>query len=285
MRGFFALLSWLLIAAAASAQLAVNVGDERIAIVRQGDKTPILEQIAKPDFRPYIHPIAAPDGKGVFTEFSPGHHKHQTGLYVGHTRINGKDYFHNPGANFFTRKSLAGSAKGNQAAWTVVYDLNGAAGPVLRETQAWTLTDLETSYLLDLDWRGEALVDVTVGKYSYGGVFVRMPHKGQGAAVNSEGLKNGQAEQKRSKWVDIGLPIEGRDKDDWAHIAILDHKSNPAHPSPWRVDGQLGVSPTRAILGDWTIPKGETAAAKYRFVIYAGPLDAKRIDAAFESWK
>jgi hypothetical protein len=69
------------------------------------------------------------------------------------------------------------------------------------------------------------------------------------------------------------------------NIAILDHKSNPAHPSPWRVDGQLGVSPTRAIPGDWTIPKGETAAAKYRFVIYAGPLDAKRVEAAFESWK
>jgi hypothetical protein len=86
------------------------------------------------------------------------------------------------------------------------------------------------------------------------------------------------SEQKRARWVDISLPIEGRDKDDWGHIAILDHTSNPEHPSPWRVDSQVGASPTRAILGDWSIPKGETATARYRFVVYTGAFNADRVE-------
>jgi hypothetical protein len=76
--------------------LEENLEEGTISIFRQGEKEPILVQNAKDDFRPYIHPIVAPDGKGLLTEYSPGHHKHQTGLYWGFTRVNERDYFHNP---------------------------------------------------------------------------------------------------------------------------------------------------------------------------------------------
>ena len=69
---------------------------QTISVFRGTSKAPILVQNAKADFRPFIHPIQAPDGKGVLTEYSPGHHKHQTGLYWGYTRVNGRDYFHHP---------------------------------------------------------------------------------------------------------------------------------------------------------------------------------------------
>jgi len=101
-----------------------------------------------------------------------------------------------------------------------------------------------------------------------------------GEAVNSEGLKGGAAEAKRSRWVDVGMPVEGRP--DWAHIAILDHKSNPEHPTIWRVDGQLGVGPARSRAGDWSIKKGETARFRYRFLIYTGPASAGKVEA---EWK
>ena len=48
-------------------------------------------QNANSGHRPYLHPIIAPDGNGSITEYSPGHHKHQTGLYWGFTRINGNN--------------------------------------------------------------------------------------------------------------------------------------------------------------------------------------------------
>ena len=41
-----------------------------IEIFRKGETKPILTQVAKDDFRPYLHPIVAPDGKGLLTEYS-----------------------------------------------------------------------------------------------------------------------------------------------------------------------------------------------------------------------
>src|SRR5690606_25843807 len=60
-----------------------NSDSASILIFREGDKEPILTQIAKKEERPYLHPIVAPDGKGVMTQFRPGHHLHQTGIYWG----------------------------------------------------------------------------------------------------------------------------------------------------------------------------------------------------------
>ncbi len=77
-------------------ELSIVQEKHELSVYREGDQKPILIQHADPGFRPYIHPIAAPDGKGVLTEFSPSHHKHQTGLYWGFTNVNGRDYFHHP---------------------------------------------------------------------------------------------------------------------------------------------------------------------------------------------
>jgi hypothetical protein len=254
-----------------------------LAVHRAGQEKPILVFNAPPDGRPYVHPILAPDGKGVLTEFSPGHHKHQTGIYVGILKVNGRDYFHNRDGNYYKRQEDVVAKSGAGANWTVKYDwLDKDKAPVLTEIQSWTLADHGSHYILDLDWSAKAVVDVTAEKYDYGGLFIRMPFtsKSGGEAMNSEGKKNGAAEGQRSKWVDIGMPIDGRG--DWGHIAVLDHQDNPGHPIPWRVDGQLGVGPARGRLGEWKIPKGETARAKYRLVIYTGKTDSERVE---NQWK
>src|SRR5690554_2243232 len=69
--------------------------DETIAIYSDKGKEPILTQVAKINERPYLHPIIAPDGKGVLTEYRPAHHLHQTGIYWGLKLVNGRDYFMN----------------------------------------------------------------------------------------------------------------------------------------------------------------------------------------------
>lgn len=48
-----------------------------LQLFRNGQTEPILTQNAKPDCRPYIHPILAPDGQGELTQYSPGNCKHQ----------------------------------------------------------------------------------------------------------------------------------------------------------------------------------------------------------------
>ena len=60
-----------------------NKEDDTISVYRADVEQPIVTQNALQGHRPYLHPINAPDGKGSITEYSPGHHTHQTGLYWG----------------------------------------------------------------------------------------------------------------------------------------------------------------------------------------------------------
>lgn len=270
-----ALLPWLPPLIAAPLSLKVDLQAGKASVSRENGTEPILIQNAREDFRPYIHPLVAPDGDGVLTEFSPDHHPHQTGLFWGFTRLNDRDYFHHPEGTHWRRAALeAIDTQGESVSWKTSYDLlDGDGTPVLRETQTWTFRDNGDHYVMDLEWQGEAKRDVTVGKSDYGGLFLRMPwQEGMPAeVVNAARERDSRAEGRRALWLDVGLQVEGRK--DLAHIAIFDHSDNAGFPQPWRVDSQFGVGPVRARLGDWNIDAGETETIKHRFIVYTGELD------------
>lgn len=275
----FAVLFATVSSAWAADLVAKHDGVGKITISRKGETTPIVTQNAGRDFRPYLHPIVAPDGKGVLTEFSPGHHKHQTGLYWGFTRLNGRDYFHHPEGDYWRRVALeVVQAEGQDVSWRTVYDLLDAAGnAVLRETQTWSMREQDGEYMLELEWNGEATTDVTIGKYDYGGLFLRMPwRKGiKGEVVNGARQRGSRAEGQRAPWVDVGMQVEGRE--DMAHIAIFDHGKNEGYPQHWRVDGQLGVGPIRARENAWTIKKGESETIRHGVHVYTGELNDREL--------
>ena len=243
-----------------------------IAIFRAGARTPLVTQHARPDERPYLHPIVPPDGRGVLTEDKPAHHPHQTGLYWGFTRLNGRDYFHNRGAQYWRRVSATVLlASGEEVRWQTVYDLLDEAGqPVLTETQRWAMREKNGALLLDLVWRGEARTDVTIAKYDYGGLFLRMPWREgiKGEVINAARQRNGRAEGQRAMWVDGAMQVEGRD--DFAHVAIFDHPDNTGYPQRWRVDDQLGFGPARSRAADWTIARNQTEVIRHRVLVYTG---------------
>ncbi|MCH7752426.1 MAG: PmoA family protein [Planctomycetes bacterium] len=134
------LFALLMVSRAMAAQLEArhDMSAGTISIFRSGEDKPILMQNARPDFRPYIHPIVAPDGRGVLTEYSPAHHPHQTGLYWGFTRVNGRDYFHHPKGDYW-RRVLAMVLKPKSSPtdlnvrWQTVYDLLDADGKAIDE--------------------------------------------------------------------------------------------------------------------------------------------------------
>ena len=259
-------------ACAANLTLRQDSASNTISVYRDNVPQPILTQNARPDFRPYLHPIVAPDGTNVLTEFSPGHHKHQTGLYWGFTRVNGRDYFHNPDNGYWRRiSSELIIPQGSEVKWSTVYHLLDASGQaIMSETQVWTMRDSGSRYLLDLEWKGEALVDLTMAKYDYGGLFLRMPWQSgmEGGVVNSTRQRNEFATAQRAIWLDVGLKLEGRTNQ--AHIAIFDHPKNTGYPLAWRVDNQMGIGPSRAISGKWTLAKGKTERVRHQFLVYTG---------------
>ncbi len=283
-----------------------------IRIFRDGEAEPIVTQNAGAEHRPFLHPIAAPDGKGMATEYSPGHHPHQTGLYWGFTRVNGepmeagmlrqwfyrrdrpediaravgRDYFHNPGGSHWRRESAAVvTASGPEVGWRTVYGMLDADGNVfMTETQDWTMRAEDDRFLLDLAWTGEAHADVSINEMDYGGLFLRMPWRSgiAGEAVNAARQRNAQAEGQRAMWLDVGMQVEGRE--DYLHVAIFDHPMNSGFPQTWRVDGQLGVGPTRARMGDWRIREGTTEVIRHRLVVYTGELDDVRLTEDWEEY-
>ncbi len=273
--------------------------DDQIVVYRRGYDSPIVTQHAKPAHRPYIHPIYAPNSNAELTQYSPDHHKHQTGLYWGFTRVNGtgasdeelkkwfyrrdkpddiigkigRDYFHFPGSTHWKRVSsrvLIG--QGEKVRWQTVYHMLDDDGQALmEETQVWSFSRRQQKHLLELEWKGKSLEhDVTINKFDYGGLFLRMPwHQGiEGEVITEARHRDQNAEGQRSIWVDVGMEIEGLQ--DWGHIAILDHPDNPGFPNHWRVDHQLGIGPIYAKKEDWKIRKGETITFRHQIVAYEG---------------
>lgn len=256
-------------------------------VVKAGTDVPLITQNAKKGMRPFLHPIRSPDGKGVLTEIHPSHHVHQTGIYWGLKKVNGRDYFMKTGEEHYRYQVLRIlQQRGDILRWQTVYDLINEEGfGVLRETQTWSFREEEGMFVLDLEWQGEALMDVKVEQFFVGGLFMRMPwtENTAGESINSIGEKNKlEADGHRAVWVDTGMEISGMVE--WGHIAILDHPDNIAFPSPWRVDKQLGIGPSRQILGDWQVGKGETTSEKYRLLIYAGEFDKKQMHKLWKAY-
>lgn len=272
------------------ASLRIEASPGRVSVYRGEASEPILVQNAEEDRRPYIHPIVSPDGIGVVTENSPSHHLWQHGLYVGLNDVNGVGFWSEGLAK--TGADTDGSfhphilgnpeADENHASWAISTEYRSPAGdPILDETQDWILTDEGDHYVLDLVWTLKGRVAVRFGKYPYGGLFLRMPWRAEsgGSAINSSGQNVAEADGERAKWVAVQMPIEGGELE--SQVAMMDHPQNLAHPVPWRVDHQLGVSPSASIAGEWHLHAGEERTFLHRVVVYASPVDPSVIE---ESW-
>ena len=288
---FLTLLSLLLNFSTATIEakntLSIKKNNDNLEVFLDGVSEPLVIQNAKNGFRPYLHPIKGPNGNGVFTQYSPGHHKHQTGLYWGLTRVNGRDYFHNPSSKYWRKKSSnIIKNSGDNVEWETIYEmLNNEGEALMTETQSWSMSvSKRGEIILDLVWKGYANEKITVSKYNYGGLFLRMPWKRNinAETINSEGDKNQTGEGKSANWVDLGMEISGLDK--LGRIVIYDHPSNDGFPNQWRIDGQFGIGPASARRGDWDIKKGDHKIFKHRLIVYSGKHDKPLVNQQWKEW-
>jgi hypothetical protein len=273
--------------------LRIESTAERIAVFREGSTEPLLVQNAEADHRPFIHPILVPNGSGSVTENAPGHHPWQHGLYIGLNDVNGTGFWAEglqasraeQDGTFHPQIVGVPSVDGSGATWTILTEYRDERGDtLLHETQEWALADFGDRYELDLVWTLKADVPLTFGEYEYGGLFLRMPFRREtgGSAFNSEGQTGAETEGQRATWVASQMPIEGNESD--VLVAVLDHPSNLEHPVPWRVDNELGISPSACIAGPWTLATGEERVFRHGVVIFGSPVEASVIEEAFSSF-
>jgi hypothetical protein len=269
-----------------TARLALDIrhSTARIAIHRAGSAEPLLVQRADAGHRPFIHPLRTPDCLGVLTEDEPRHHPWQHGLYVGLNDVEGVGFWTEgrtgsaKDGTMHPRPLAAPTRDGADVQWEVVSDWRSPAGdPMLVEIQRWRLADRGERLVLDCEWSLRAERDLRFGKYPYGGFFLRMPYRKEagGTVITSAGSS---ADQVRARWAAVSMPLpEGVS----AGIAMLDHPTNPEHPTPWRIDGELGIGPARCASGEWRLARGEESVSRFRFLVHGGSGDAVAIESAW----
>ena len=273
--------------------LRVELFAEMLRVFRADSANPILTQHARRNRRPFIHPILAPDAVGEVTEDgTDSHHSWQHGLFIGLNDVNGvRFWMEEKGVDgtFHPKPLMAQIHDERSVAWVVNSEWRSPQGaPMVAETQGWLFRDEGTEFILDLSWTLRALVDIVFGQYAYGGLYLRSPYRPDSGArvLNSKGEINLDADGQRARWAAVEQPIPGREqcREPVCTVAILDHPSNPEHPTPWRTDRHMGVAPSRCIAGTWRLGRGESTRSRYRLLIRFGKADRERIEATWRAF-
>ena len=230
--------------------------------------------------RPFFHPVNGPDGIGL-TEFGKPHdptlsHAHHYSLWVAHPSVNDKSFW-GERAGVIINEQLELQEDGpvfcrlvQKTRW--VQD----GKDVLRERRTMTLHRTPEDFRLidiELELTPAGKEPVTLGKTTFGFLAARVAQSmtvfdGGGEIVNAAGdLNEHGAHLKRAAWIDQSGPVApGK----WGGLAILDHPSNPNHPTAWhcRNDGWAGAAFNKD--EPRTIQPGESLKLRYRVHLHRG---------------
>lgn len=263
--------------------------------------------------RPYLYPILGPGGVHMTRRWpqedviasEERDHPHHHALWWSHGDANGQD--------FWSETDKAGRTIHQ----TFVQKTSGASEGSLTTRNEWRAKD---GHVVATDERTirfhasppEARVvdfevtviashgDLVLGDTKEGTMAIRVPESmrvkqpknkpGEGHIVLAGGAKDGDAWGKRGEWCDYYGPAEGRT----VGIAILDHPSNPRHPTWWHVRdyGLFAANPfglhdfekKAKGAGDMKIAAGSRVTFKYRFIFHDGDTAQGRVAERFAEY-
>lgn len=262
-------------------------------------------------YRPYFYPVIGPNGQpitqqGEFPGSLRGHYWHRS-LFVAHQKVNGISFWEERKADCgrMVHLEFATVASGNpgrfveRLAWR---DLSGE--DLLHETRTVEIpAGSAGARFLDISIELTAAREVEFAATPYNLLACRVinamclvqqkqeytrkfgqlvdfaPLNEGGRITNSSGLENQQCRGARAKWCDFSGPLGDGTV---GGIAILDHPSNPRHPTPWHNWNNMTITASPTFHQPLSLRQDQRLALAYRVVIHAG--DVK--DADVESlWK
>ena len=202
--------------------------------------------------RPFVFPVVGPSGR-CLTRMGHPHdpvgHSHHNSIWFSHMIVNGMSFWEDrSGARIVHRRMEALEDGPDEAAVVCLNAWVGTNGVEVlherRRTCVQALPDGGWMLLIDLQLTA-AGADVTFGQTPFGLLGVRMAKSigvkdGGGAILNSEGGVNEAGTfRKPARWIDYSGPVAAGVTNG---ITILDHPSNPNHPSVFhtRDDGWMG---------------------------------------------
>jgi len=249
----------------------------------EGESIELLRFEHSNDQRPFIHPLRDARTGTVLTALRPGDHPWQYGVFTGHARINGLDFWHERG--WIRSRGLESLRQAGDRVEIVAKSdwltQQRAGERVLEERLRIAVhaphPSLDGAYWIDLDWELTPDADVTIGQYDYGGIAFRPADHSDRKHARADGDK-GWA------WQDMSGRFGQGDKSVLAGVAIFDHPQNPGFPNAWRVDGQGLINPAVTARGPLSIPKAKTVVFQYRLMVHPGHGDKTWLEARYQEW-
>ena len=266
--------------------------------------------------KPYLFPLSGPDGgppvvrRWPVDATVPGEtrdHPHHRGLWFAHGDMNGADFW------------TEGKGKGSTVHTGYDAVRSGPLYARLRPRTDWVTADgkkiaedvrdirlfpVRGGYLIDFDVTVRAVGGpLRWGDTKEGTFAVRVADslradagkdkKAEGRIENAAGQTQDATWGKTAPWVDYTGPVEGRT----VGIAILDHPTNPRHPTPWHVRS-YGLFAANAFglhefdpakksdknAGVLVTPEGETITFRYRVFVHHGDTRAAALPAVWSDY-
>jgi hypothetical protein len=245
--------------------------------------------------RPFLFPLVGPSG-AVLTRLghpNPSGHEHHKSIWFGHASVGGINFWEErPNTDIRIRHRGVRLYQDGHAWGGLVAELDWWAHgkSILRQELTIVIeARLSDRFVLDLQSRFESPDGnpVELGRTNFGFLGVRVAKTmselfGGGRLTDVEGLRGEAAIfGKTSRWVDYSGPsapgkLEG--------ICVMDHPSNPNHPTRWhaRGDGWVGASFNRE--SPHGVARDHPLSLRYRLLVHSGPAVPDLLNPAWEDF-
>lgn len=244
--------------------------------------------------RPFLFPLVGPAGR-VVTRMGHPHdpmgHSHHNSVWISHQNVSGVNFWEDPGKAKIVQVKIEeltdGPSEASLRTLNAWLDADGKA--ILNERRLLTVRPMaggEWMLLVELLITPMA-GDVTFGKTSFGLLAVRVAKTmsvadGGGTIRNSEGgVNEKEVFWKPARWVDYAGRVTADRRNG---ITLMDHPSNPNHPSVYHVrdDGWMGAS--FSFSGPYKLAAGEQLRLLYALYIHDDVPPPEQIDRQFAAF-
>ena len=303
---------WIANDPSTAGEIAISQTDGKAVVTIDGEL--FTEYIFEGHAKPILYPIIGPQGIEMTRNYpmkedvdnEARDHPHHKSLWFTHDDVNGVRFWMEYPRSETEEKPGAIVQQDMQIVGNHIKTKNNWVAPdgqvVCSDTRDVAFGTTAVGRFIDLNITIHACHgDVVFGDTKEGTMGIRTHpllritsneqrgnHTAKGSAINSEGVEGKEMWGKRAKWVDYWAPINGNT----VGIAILDHPSNPRHPTWWhaRDYGLVAANPFGIHnfegkpegTGDMTIKSDESITFCYRFLFHNGDAQQANIAGEFE---
>ncbi|MBI3210122.1 MAG: PmoA family protein [Candidatus Solibacter usitatus] len=299
-----------LLALCLPAQVKIQKDHDKISIEIDGKPFSDLYLSGEGVRKAFLHPLRSASGKIVTRSYpmaqvagETNDHPHHTGLWFNHGDVNGIDFWgsspkgrNDKGATIVT-KNVSKAVGGKTGVIVADFEWQEKSGNVvLKEARTMMFSGGKDTRTIDFDIKLTAVQTAKFGDTKEGSFALRLndtikEQKGTGKMVNAEGAAGEKAVWgKPSPWVDYSGTLDGEQ----LGIAILDHPTNPGHPTHWHsrsyglfaanIFGLRDFYNDKSKDGSRTLQAGESMRFRYRVIVHTGDAASAGIAGEFKKY-